>query len=51
VLNLSISDVNKALLLRADGLVPLLVDCLLLDLAHPTRSDERVSTKRGQALN
>ena len=41
MLNLSVSDVNKDLLLKADGLLALLVDSLLLDPAHPTRSDGR----------
>ena len=41
VLSLSVSDVNKVLLLAADGLLSLLVDALLLDPAHPVRSDGR----------
>jgi hypothetical protein len=35
--NLCVSDVNKKLLLQAKGLVPLLVDSLLLDPEHPRR--------------
>ena len=38
VLNLSVSEINKELLLNAEGLVPLLVSSLLLDLEDPRRS-------------
>ena len=35
ILNLCVSDLNKQLLLNAEGFIPLLVDSLLLDLEHP----------------
>eukprot|EP01045_Picozoa_sp_COSAG04_P016866 COSAG04_NODE_1445_length_6714_cov_1.982162_6_plen_541_part_00 len=35
ILSLCISDINKELLLKAEGLIPLLVDSLLLDPEHP----------------
>ena len=38
VLSLCVSDINKQLLLNYDGCIPLLIDCLLLDLEHPRRS-------------
>ncbi len=37
ILNLCVSDLNKELLLNAEGLVPLLLDLLLLDPEHPCR--------------
>ena len=43
MLNLSVSDVNKDLLLKADGLLALLVDSLLLDPEHP-RQDNTTMT-------
>ena len=39
MLNLCVSDLNKSLLLNADGFIPLLLDSLLLDPKHPRRSD------------
>ena len=38
LLCLTVSDLNKELLLKSDGLVPLLVDSLLLDPDHPRRA-------------
>ena len=35
ILNLCVSDLNKQLLLNAEGFIPLLVDSLLLDPEHP----------------
>ena len=39
ILNLCVSDLNKSLLLNAEGFIPLLLDSLLLDPEHPRRSD------------
>ena len=39
ILSLCVSDINKQLLLNAEGFIPLLVDSLLLDPEHPRRSD------------
>jgi hypothetical protein len=43
ILSLTVSDVNKDLLLNADGLLAVLVDSLLLDPEHPIRSDGRTN--------
>ena len=41
LLNLSVSETNKALLLKAEGFIPLLVDSLLLHPEHPRRAQVR----------
>ena len=38
ILNLTVSDINKEMLLNADRLIPVLVDSLLLDPEHPRTS-------------
>lgn len=40
ILNLSVSEINKDLLLNAEGFIPLLVDSLLLDPDHPRRNND-----------
>lgn len=40
ILNLSVSEINKDLLLNAEGFISLLVDSLLLDPDHPRRNDD-----------
>ena len=39
ILNLCVSDTNKELLLGAEGVIPLLVDSLLLDPQHPRKDN------------
>ena len=38
ILNLTVSDINKEMLLNADRLIPILVDSLFLDPEHPVRT-------------
>lgn len=42
---LSVSDANKDLLLKTSGFLPTLIDGLLLDPDHPTRSDGKTNFK------
>ena len=39
ILSLCVSDINKELLLNAEGFIPLLVDSLLLDPQHPRQEN------------
>jgi hypothetical protein len=41
ILNLSVSETNKELLLKSEGFIPLLVDSLLLHPEHPRRAQVR----------
>ena len=47
ILCLTLSDANKELLLRADGLIRVLTDSLLLDPDHPLRTQQ---TRPGEVL-
>jgi hypothetical protein len=47
ILNLAVSDANKALLLRNPAFVAHLLDGLLLDPAHPRRTGELAGNNQG----